>query len=55
MRAAYAIVSDTLASKLGRCDVVQDAVAWELSDHSQSVLEFDEHPVRAGQCGRHAG
>ncbi len=42
----YAFVSDSLVSKLARCEVVQDAAAWKLSDHCPLVLELDDHPSR---------
>jgi exonuclease III len=41
----YAFASDKLVSRLVSCDVVQDAAAWELSDHCPLVLEFAERPL----------
>ncbi len=51
----YVFVSDALVSKVGGCEVVHAAAAWELSDHCPLVLEVDEPRVRGTQGAQHAG
>ena len=36
----YAFISDSMTSKLRACQVVQDATAWQLSDHCPIIVEL---------------